>query len=156
MNTLYITNKEKEHLLKELESLHKRRPIVLKEKENAMALGDLSENSEYKEAIRMLGTIDGNIARYNHIMSVAVFVDPKTLSSDKIKFGATVKIVDIETDKEYTYQIVSEHGASVESNSISVTSPLGKALIGKKVDDYVEINIPKGFKTYQVIEIKYI
>ena len=156
MSTQYITIKEKKQLLESIENLHKKRAQVLKEKEAAMALGDLSENSEYKESIRMICIIDGNIMKYNSIISSANSVDPAKLSGDTIKFGATVTVIDMDIDKEFTYQIVSEFGASVESHSISISSPLGKALIGKQTGDYIELSLPKGTKNYQIINISYI
>ncbi|UAT42808.1 transcription elongation factor GreA [Anaplasmataceae bacterium AB001_6] len=156
MNTSYITSEEKKKLLDTISDLYKQRIKALKEKEDAAAMGDLSENSEYKEAIRMLAIIDRNLMRYNKIISSSSAVDPSKLTGDTVKFGATVTVMDIETDKERTYQIVSEYGASIETHSISILSPLGKALIGKKTGDYIEFFTPKGFKNYQVIDIKYI
>ncbi len=137
------------------EYLNIERPAVLKALNEAIALGDLSENAEYiysKERLRVIG---GTISSLTEKLSSADIVNIDNLSGDKIDFGATVYLVDEDTDKEIHYKLLSEFESDTEKNIISVDSPIGKSLIGKKVGDSVEIKVPSGIKCFEILDIKW-
>jgi transcription elongation factor GreA len=138
------------HRLKTIE-----RPEVIDAIEEARAHGDLSENAEYHAAKERQGQIEATIADYEDRMSRAVVIDPTTLSGDKVVFGATVTLVD-EDDKPVKYQIVGQIEADAKKGRISYNSPLGRALIGRKVGDDVEFNAPSGDRYYAVDKIEFI
>jgi transcription elongation factor GreA len=132
------------------------RPKVVQDIAEARSHGDLSENAEYDAAKDRQAFIEGRILELNDKIARAQVIDPASLSSEKIVFGATVTLFDPDTDNEVTYQIVGEDEADIKSGKISVTSPVGKALIGNAVDDEVRIKVPSGVKVYEVIDIKYL
>lgn len=132
------------------------RPKVVQDIAEARAHGDLSENAEYDAAKDRQGHIEGRILYLNDRIARAEVIDPKTMVSDKIVFGATVTLSDIDQEDEVVYQIVGEDEADIKKGKISVTSPVGKALIGHTFDDEVRINVPSGMKIYEVLDIKYI
>ncbi len=132
------------------------RPSVVKAIEVARANGDLSENADYSAAKERQGFIEGRIQEINAKLAMAQVIDPLTIKVDKIVFGATVKIADQESGKEITYKIVGADEADLKVNKISVTSPLARALIGKRAGDEAIVNAPKGNIRYDVIEFKYI
>ena len=131
------------------------RPAVVEAIEEARAHGDLSENAEYHAAKERQGQIEAMIADIEDKLSRALVIDPKTLSGDKIVFGATVHLLD-EDEKPIKYQIVGQTEADAKSGRISYASPLGRALIGRKVGEEVEVTVPSGDKYYVVSRIEFI
>lgn len=138
------------HRLKTVE-----RPEVIEAIEEARAHGDLSENAEYHAAKERQGQIEASIADLEDRLSRAQIIDPTTLSGDKIVFGATVTLLD-EGDKPVKYQIVGQTEADAKSGRISYNSPLGRALIGRRVDDEIEVTVPSGDRWYVVSKIEFI
>jgi transcription elongation factor GreA len=139
----------------DLSRLKAERPEVIDAIEEARAHGDLSENAEYHAAKERQGQIEAMIGDIEGKLSRAMIIDPLTLSGDKIVFGATVTLLD-EDDKPIRYQIVGETEADAKSGRISYNSPLGRALIGRKVDDDIEVTVPSGDKYYQVSKIEFV
>lgn len=139
--------------LKDLKS--NQRPNISKEIAVAREHGDLKENAEYHAAREKQSFIEGRIGELEDRVARAEVIDITKLSPDTIKFGATVKLIDDDTEKEVTYQIVSEYEADLNKNLISIVSPIARALIGKAAGDYVEVNTPKGEKGFEVISIEY-
>lgn len=139
--------------LKHLKSVE--RPAVIKAIAEAREHGDLSENAEYHAARERQSFIEGRVMELEDKISRAEVIDPSKLSGDSIKFGATVKLADEDTDEESTYQIVGQDESDIKAGFISVTSPLARALIGKHVGDTVEVTTPGGSKSYEVIEISF-
>ncbi len=139
--------------LKRLTSIE--RPAVIKAIEEARAHGDLSENAEYAAAKEKQSFIEGRIQEINSKLAFAQVIDPTTIKSDKIVFGATVVLTDQEASKEVSYKIVGTDESDVKQNKISVTSPLARALIGKKAGDEVVVHAPKGKILYDVVAVRY-
>ena len=139
--------------LKNLKSVE--RPAVIRAIAEAREHGDLSENAEYHAAREKQGFIEGRVKELEGILGLADVYDPATLSGT-IKFGATVQIVDEDTDEEKTYQIVGEPEADIEAGKLNIKSPIARALIGKDVGDSVEVRTPGGEKSYEVLSIDYI
>jgi transcription elongation factor GreA len=131
------------------------RPAIIRAIEEARAQGDISENAEYESAKERQSMIEGRIADIQSKIATAEVVDPSTLKSDRIVFGAHVVIQDTESEEESRYQIVGVDEADVKQGSISVMSPLARALIGKKVGDVVTVQSPKGDKDYEVISFEF-
>lgn len=144
-----------EQITAELKVLRAERPKVVDAIEEARAHGDLSENAEYHAAKERQGQIEAQIADLEDRVSRAQIIDPTTLSGDRIVFGATVTMLD-EDDKPVRYQIVGQTEADAKRGRISYNSPLGKALIGKKVGEEVEVTVPAGEKFYLVEKIEFI
>ena len=140
--------------LKRLKSIE--RPAVIAAISEARAHGDLSENAEYHAAKDRQGWIEGRIAEIEDKMARAQVIDVSKLSGAQVKFGATVSVVDEDTDEEARYQIVGEHEADVKAGRLSVTSPLARGMIGKEVGDVVEINTPGGVKAYEILKLEWI
>ncbi|MFP7569211.1 transcription elongation factor GreA [Marivita sp. S2033] len=139
--------------LKTLKSIE--RPAVIKAIAEARELGDLKENAEYHSAREKQGFIEGRIKELEGVLGLVEVIDPKKLSGP-IKFGATVTLVDEDTDEEKTWQIVGEHEASIEKGLLNIKSPIARALIGKEEGDSVEVRTPGGEKSYEVLKIQYI
>ena len=131
------------------------RPAVIRAIAEARSHGDLSENAEYHAARERQSFIEGRIAELEEIVSSVEVIDPATLSGDNVKFGAHVRLIDEETEKEATYQIVGVHEADIKSARLSVSSPLAKALIGKKVGDSISVPAPGGDRSYEILQVKY-
>ncbi|HEX4260441.1 MAG TPA: transcription elongation factor GreA [Acetobacteraceae bacterium] len=131
------------------------RPAVIRAIAEARTHGDLSENAEYHAARERQSFIEGRIAELEEIVSSAEVIDPATLSGDNVKFGAHVRLVDEENDREATYQIVGQHEADIKQGRLSVSSPLAKALIGKKAGDTVSVPAPGGDKTYEILGVRF-
>ena len=132
------------------------RPSIIQAIAEARSHGDLSENAEYHAAKEQQSYNEGRIVELEDHIGRAEVIDPSKLSGDTVKFGATVTLVDEDTDEERSYQIVGEAEADVKSGKISITSPIARALIGKAVDDSVEVAAPGGAKSYEILDIKYI
>lgn len=139
--------------LKTLKSVE--RPAVIAAIAEAREHGDLSENAEYHAAREKQSFIEGRVKELEGIIGLAEVIDPSKLSGP-IKFSATVKLVDEDTDEEKTYQIVGEPEADLEKGKLNVKSPLARALIGKDEGDTVEVRTPGGEKSYEILEIGYI
>ena len=131
------------------------RPAVIRAIAEARSHGDLSENAEYHAARERQSFIEGRIAELEEIVSAAEVIDPAALSGDQVKFGAHVWLVDEETEKEATYQIVGVHEADIKSQRLSISSPLAKALIGKKKGDTVSVPAPGGDRSYEILGIRF-
>lgn len=131
------------------------RPQITQAIAEARELGDLKENAEYHAAREKQSFIEGRIKELEGILSLAEVIDPAKLSGS-IKFGATITIVDEESDEEKTYQIVGEAEADLEKGLLNVRSPLARALIGKEEGDSVEVRTPGGQRSYEVLSVRYI
>jgi transcription elongation factor GreA len=131
------------------------RPRIIQAIAEARAHGDLSENAEYHAAKEAQGHNEGRIADIEDRMSRAEVIDVSKLSGKSVMFGATVTLVDADTEEEKRYQIVGENEADVKSGKISITSPIARALIGKKIGDTVEVNTPGGGKSYEVVNVAF-
>ena len=138
--------------LKQLKSVE--RPAVIKAIAEAREHGDLSENAEYHAAREKQSFIEGRVKELERIIGLAEVIDPARLSGP-VKFGATVKLVDEDTDAEKTYQIVGEPEADLEQGKLNIKSPLARALIGKDEGDSVEVRTPGGEKSYEILKITY-
>jgi len=132
------------------------RPEVIMAIAEARDHGDLSENAEYLAARERQSFIEGRLAELEDKISRAEVIDPSTLSGKDVKFGATVTLADEETDEKMTYQIVGEDEADIKDRRLSITSPLARALIGKRVGDSVEVNTPRGPKSYEIVRVKFV
>jgi transcription elongation factor GreA len=144
-----------EKLTAELKALREERPRIVDAIEEARAHGDLSENAEYHAAKERQGQVEATIADLEDKMSRAQIIDPVSLSGDKVIFGATVTLLD-EDDKPVKYQIVGPYEADAKVGRISYNSPLGRGLIGRKVDDEIEVTVPSGDKFYLIQKIEFI
>ncbi len=131
------------------------RPAIVKAIEEARAHGDLSENAEYDYAKDKQGMIEAKIRDLDAKVSMAQVIDPTTLQGERIMFGATVQLEDVDTDEELVYQLVGTFEADIKRGRISVESPIGRALMGKEVDDEVVIRVPKGKRTVVVTDVAY-
>jgi len=144
-----------ERLIAELKALREERPKIVDAIEEARAHGDLSENAEYHAAKERQGQVEMMISDLEDKVSRSQIVDPTSLSGDKVIFGATVSLLD-DDDKPVTYQIVGPYEADAKIGRISYNSPLGKALIGRKAGDEVEVTVPSGDKFYAVEKIEFV
>ena len=144
-----------EKLTADLKVLRAERPLIVDAIEEARAHGDLSENAEYHAAKERQGQVEAMIGDLEGKIGRAQIIDPTTLSGDKVIFGATVTLLD-EDDKPVKYQIVGQTEADASKGRISYTSPIARALIGKKVDDEIEVTVPSGDKFYLVEKIEFI
>jgi transcription elongation factor GreA len=144
-----------EKLTAELKALREERPRIVEAIEEARAHGDLSENAEYHAAKERQGQIEANIADIEDKISRAQIIDPASLSGDRIVFGATVTLLD-DDEKSVRYQIVGPTEADAKVGRISYNSPLGRALIGRRVEDEIEVTVPSGDRFYVVDKIEFI
>ena len=157
MNKIPMTDQGYSKLQNELKKLiSKDRPNIIAAIAEARGHGDLSENAEYQYAKEQQSLIEGRIADLESAISRADVIDIKGFSGDEIKFGATVEIEDDENGIKQKYQLVGEYESDIENKKLSINSPLAKGLIGKSKNDNVEINSPKGLKSYTIISVKYI
>ena len=131
------------------------RPAVVAAISEARTHGDLSENAEYHAAKERQGWIEGRIAEIEDKIARAQIIDVSKLSGAQVKFGATVSVVDEDTEEKARYQIVGEHEADVRSGKISIASPIARAMIGKEVGDVVEVNTPGGVKAYEIAKVEW-
>jgi transcription elongation factor GreA len=132
------------------------RPSVIAAIAEARAHGDLSENAEYHAAKERQGWIEGRIAEIEDKIARAQIIDVSKLSGSQVKFGATVSVVDEDTEDNSRYQIVGEHEADVRGGRISVASPMARAMIGKEVGDVFEVNTPGGVKAYEIVKVEWL
>ena len=131
------------------------RPRIIQAIAEARALGDLSENAEYHAAKEAQSHNEGRILELESLLGRAAVIDVSKLSGDRIKFGATVRLIDEDTEEEKTYQIVGEAEADVRSGRVSITSPIARALIGKTSGDTVEVTTPGGAKSYEILQVDF-
>ena len=139
--------------LKTLKSVD--RPNVIQAIAEAREHGDLSENAEYHAAREQQSFIEGRIKELESVISRAQVIDPASMGGNIVKFGATVTIVDEETDEETTYQIVGVHESDIRAGRLSITAPLARGMIGKTVGDVIEVTTPTGAKSYEIIQVAY-
>ena len=132
------------------------RPAVIAAISEARQHGDLSENAEYHAAKERQGWIEGQIADIEDRMARAQVIDVSKLSGSQVKFGATVSVVDEDTEDAARYQIVGEHEANVKAGKVSITSPIARAMIGKEMGDVVEVNTPGGVKAYEILKVEWV
>ncbi|CAN5682668.1 transcription elongation factor GreA [soil metagenome] len=144
--------KSLEDELKNLKSVE--RPAIIKAIAAAREHGDLSENAEYTTAREKQGFIEGRVIEVEDIISRAEVIDYSKLTGTIVKFGATVQLADEDTDQKVKYQIVGPYEADLTKRRISVTSPIGSALIGKTVGDTVEVQTPRGARSYEVVTVQ--
>ncbi|AVQ01235.1 transcription elongation factor GreA [Caulobacter segnis] len=140
--------------LKRLKTIE--RPSVIAAIAEARSHGDLSENAEYHAAKERQGWIEGQIAEIEDKIARAQVIDVSKLSGKQVKFGATVSVIDEDTEEEARYQIVGDHEADVKSGRISLSSPLSRAMIGKEVGEVVEVNTPGGVKAYEITKVEWL
>ncbi len=139
--------------LKTLKSVE--RPNIIAAIAEARAHGDLSENAEYHAAKEKQSFIEGRIAEIDDKLARAYVIDVSKLTGGKVRFGATVTLIDVDTEEESTYKIVGEDEASVKDGKISITSPIARALIGKEEGDEAEVAAPSGARAYEVAKVEY-
>ncbi|MBW8308368.1 MAG: transcription elongation factor GreA [Candidatus Paracaedibacteraceae bacterium] len=152
-----MTQNGYDRLQEELKNLkHVDRQEVIRAIAEAREHGDLSENAEYHAAKERQGFIEGRILELEDKISRAEIIDVSKLSGSDIKFGATVTLIDEDTEENHRYQIVGGDESDIRQGRISITSPLARALIGKGVDDMVEVTTPGGSKAYSVVKVEYI
>ena len=157
MNKIPMTALGYENIQIELKKLlNEDRPNIIAAIAEARSHGDLSENAEYQYAKEQQSLIEGKIADLENAVGRAEVIDVKSIASEEIKFGATIEIEDEENGQQYLYQIVGDYESDIKSKKLSVSSPLARGLINKTIDDVVEINSPKGQKSYTIRSIKYI
>ena len=151
---IFLTQKGYEKLKEELDFLkHDKRRQVAKQLEKARAMGDLSENAEYDAAKEAQAHLEKKIRELEDKLSRARIIEHENIPSDKVYVGAKVKLLDKDTDEVLEYLIVSPPEADYAQNKLSMESPIGKALMGHKVGDLIEIKVPAGLLTYQILEI---
>ena len=132
------------------------RPAIIEAIAEARAHGDLSENAEYHAAKEQQSLNEGRIKELESLLALAEIVDVTKLSGSTVKFGATVKLVDEDTEKETSYQIVGDAEADLTKRRISISSPIARALIGKEVGDSVEVAAPGGARNYEILDVKFV
>lgn len=157
MNKTPMTQRGAERLREELNELKSvARPRVIAAIAEARAHGDLKENAEYHAAREQQGFIEGRIQEIEGKLSNAQIIDPASLNAGgKVVFGATVVLVEMDTEEEVTYQIVGEDEADIKQGRISVTSPVARALIGKEEGDIAQVQTPGGLREYEIVEVRY-
>ena len=154
MQKVPMTSAGFERLQDEIKNLKTvERPAIIEAIAEARSHGDLSENAEYHAARERQSFIEGRISDLEDKLSRADVIDVSKLGGNVVKFGAHVKVVDEETDKEQSFQIVGEYEADIEKGLLALTAPLPRALIGKAVGDSVEVQTPKGVSAYEVLEV---
>jgi len=157
MNKIPMTASGYDKLQEELKKLvNEDRPNIITAIAEARSHGDLSENAEYQYAKEQQSLIEGKILDLESAIALAEIINVSMLSGNEIKFGATVEIIDDDIGDKSKYQIVGEYESDIQNKKLSVNSPLAKGLIGKKKNDGVEVNSPKGIKSYTVLSVKFL
>lgn len=152
-----VTAHGKSALEQELKRLTvEERPRIIKAIEEARAHGDISENAEYDAAKERQSLIEGRIGDIQHKLAMAEVIDPKGIKSERIVFGATVELIDIESDEKVVYQIVGIDESDVKLGKVSILSPIARAMIGKAKGDSVVVQSPKGDKEFEVLDFKFV
>src|SRR3954452_5324557 len=156
MNKIPMTVEGFNRLQEELKRLKSTdRPAIIRAIAEAREHGDLSENAEYHAARERQSFIEGRVAELEDKISRAEVIDVSKLSGQQVKFGATVTVVDEDTEEKTAYQIVGQDEADIQTKRLSVTSPLARALIGKEVGETVEVTTPGGAKSYEIVKVQY-
>ncbi len=156
MDKLPMTQEGHAALQEELRNLKQvERPAIVKAIAAAREHGDLSENAEYHAARERQSFIEGRIGELEDATKRAEVIDTSKLKGTTVRFGATVKLADEETDEEISYQLVGEFEADIQARKISIQSPLGKALIGREVGDSVEVTTPNGVRYFEVVAVRF-
>lgn len=157
MASIPMTNDGFQKLKAELERRQREdRPRIIADIAEARAHGDLSENAEYHAAKEEQSYNEGRILELEDCLARAEVIDVSKLKGSKITFGATVSLIDEETEEEKTYQIVGDLEADVQAGRISISSPIARALIGKETGDSIEFNAPSGLRSYEILDVKYL
>ena len=157
MSDVPMTLRGKQKLEEEFKRLkYTERPKVIKAIEVARAHGDLSENAEYHAAREQQSFIEGRLKQIEHKIASAQVIDPKTITTDKIVFGATIKVQDQDTEETKTYQIVGTNEADIKQGRLSIESPIARQLLNKEEGDVVTIRIPRGEIEYEILSVQYI
>ena len=157
MNKIPMTSAGYTKLQEELKKLiNEDRPNIIAAIAEARSHGDLSENAEYQYAKEQQSLIEGKIQEFEATTGLADIIDVAQLKGKEIKFGATIEIEDDDNNNKSIYQIVGEYESDIENKKLSINSPLARGLIGKTKDDSVEINSPKGIKSYTILSVKFI
>ena len=131
------------------------RPAVIQAIATAREHGDLKENAEYHAARDKQSFIEGRVKELEHKIALAEVIDPTKMSGDRVAFGATVKLSNLETDEEVVYRILGADESDLKAGTIGVTSPLARSLIGKEVGDEVKMRMPGGERTYEILEVSF-
>ncbi|MGN7438836.1 MAG: transcription elongation factor GreA [Alcanivorax sp.] len=156
MDQIPVTKNGYDSLVKELHELKTvARPDVIQAIAEAREHGDLSENAEYHAAREQQSFIEGRIQELEAVTGRAQVIDPTTMSGDTVKFGATVTIVDEETDEEETYQIVGDYESDMENGKLAISAPVARALIGKAEGDSVTVKTPRGAQDYEILSVEF-
>jgi transcription elongation factor GreA len=142
-------------LREELQRLKEERPKISREIGVAREHGDISENAEYHAAKERQGMMEARIKDIEDKLARCEVIDPTKLTGSRVQFGATVTVLNVETDEETTYQIVGAEEANIDQGTISVSAPLARALIGKEVGDEVKVNLPVGTRVYEIVSVDY-
>ncbi len=157
MQKVPMTRAGYEALVAELKRLkEEERPAIIRAIAEARAHGDLSENAEYHSAKERQGFIESRIKELESAISRAEVIDPARMSGSTIRFGATVVLLDEDTEEERTYQIVGEAEADISNGRLNLRSPLARALIGKEEGDSIEVETPRGTRSYEVVSVRYV
>jgi len=158
MSKVPMTVQGAEQLRQELDNLKKvERPRIIAAIAEARAHGDLSENAEYHAAKEQQSFIEGRIVEVEAKLSSAQIIDPKTVNAEgRVVFGATVHLLDIDSDSEVTYQIVGDDEADIDQGKISISSPIARALISKEEGEEVVVKVPDGERNYEILDVKYL
>ncbi len=158
MNKIPLTVRGAENLRSELNELKTvKRPAVIAAIAEARAHGDLKENAEYHAAREQQGFIEGRIKEIDAKLSHAHVIDVTSMNAEgRVVFGATVDVIDLESDEELTYQIVGEDEADIQQGLISVNSPIARGMIGKEEGDVAEVNTPGGQREFEILEVRYV
>lgn len=156
MEKFPMTPKGAEKLNAELAALKKLRPQISKEIGTAIEHGDLSENAEYHAAKERQGINEAKIRDLEAKVALAEIIDPRTLSGDTVKFGATLTLTNLDTNEEVKYQIVGADEADIDKGLLSISAPLARAMIGKSVGDEVTVKLPAGERSYEIGDVEYI
>lgn len=151
-----MTPRGVQKLKEELARLKEERPKISREIGVAREHGDLSENAEYHAAKERQGLVEARIKDLEDKLGRCEVIDPSRLSGDRVKFGATVLVSNVDTDEQVTYQIVGAEEADIDEGRISVSAPLARALIGKQVGDEVTVRLPAGERCYEIVAIKFV
>ena len=157
MERIPMTSGGYQRLVSELKQLKEiERPAIITAISEAREHGDLSENAEYHAARERQAFIEGRVIELESIIGHAEVIDPGKLGGQTVRFGATVTLIDEETEDKSTYQIVGAHESDVKGGLISVTSPLARALIGRSAGDSIEVSTPNGGRTYEILKVTYV
>ena len=151
-----MTPRGAQKLREELARLKEERPKISREIGVAREHGDLSENAEYHAAKERQGMVEARIKDIEDKLSRSEVIDPAKLTGDKVAFGATVELSNVDTEESVTYQIVGPEESNVAEGMISISAPLARALIGKRIGDEVTVKLPAGERTYEVVDVRFV